>query len=122
MWDNPIVHSATAFRKSTFVKVGGYRQTSKWEDYDLWIRLLLVGRYAVIREETVLYTVGSESLSRVTKSLALGQRFVCQCAAIKAFGMSHPFAAIGYFIVSLGRVVMQWILRFGIPGQKVKGN
>lgn len=38
---NPINHMTVAFKKSAVQKVGGYRHAPLYEDYDLWVRLLL---------------------------------------------------------------------------------
>lgn len=38
---NPINHMTVAFRKSAVQQVGGYRHAPLYEDYDLWVRLLL---------------------------------------------------------------------------------
>lgn len=38
---NPINHMTVAFRKSVVLAVGSYRHAPLYEDYDLWVRLLL---------------------------------------------------------------------------------
>lgn len=38
---NPLNHMTVAFKKSAVQKVGGYRHAPLYEDYDLWVRLLL---------------------------------------------------------------------------------
>lgn len=38
---NPLNHMTVVFKKSAVQKVGGYRHAPLYEDYDLWVRLLL---------------------------------------------------------------------------------
>jgi glycosyltransferase involved in cell wall biosynthesis len=94
MWDNPLVHSAVAYSKAAYEAVGGYAPDQKWEDYDLWIRLLGIGRLASVGTPTIDYTVASHSLSRGKRSQALRARWACQRKAIRAFGTRHPAAAL----------------------------
>lgn len=94
MWDNPLVHSATAFSKAACLEAGGYRPDVKWEDYDLWIRLLQLGEFGSVREVTMDYTVSSSSVSRGNRSQALQARWRCQRQAIQAFWRVHPLAAV----------------------------
>jgi glycosyltransferase involved in cell wall biosynthesis len=94
MWDNPLVHSAVAYCKAAYEAVGGYAPDQKWEDYDLWIRLLDMGKLASVDTPTIDYTVASHSLSRSKRSIALQARWACQRKAIRAFGTRHPAAAL----------------------------
>lgn len=93
MWDNPLVHSATGFLRKAYQRVGGYREGVRWEDYDLWIRLLEIGKLTASTTPSVEYTVAMQSLSRVGRSAALSARWQCQRAAVRKFWMEHPFAA-----------------------------
>lgn len=93
MWDNPLVHSATAFRRDHYERAGGYRDEVVWQDYDLWIRLLRMGQLASWAEPTVEYTVRPNSLSRIDKNMSLQARWYCQREAIRIFWKQHPVAA-----------------------------
>ncbi len=93
MWDNPLVHSCTAFKKSAYFKVGGYRSV-KWEDYDLWIRLLFIGKLAFIESPTIHYLVNNKSLSRIGYIDAIEARWHFQKLAIKTFFFQHPLHAV----------------------------
>ncbi len=93
MWDNPLVHSATAFRREAYEQTGGYRQATLWEDYDLWIRLLEKGPLAFGLIPTVVFTSSQNSLSRVAKKRALAGRWKLQKTAIRRFSKMHPAAA-----------------------------
>lgn len=90
MWDNPLVHSAVAFRKEAYILAGGYLEGSKWEDYSLWVRLLSIGGLGFKNEITALYTSTPNSLSRIAKKDALRERLLCQRMAVCAFSKKHP--------------------------------
>lgn len=93
LWDNPIVHSAVAFDKQAYQAAGGYLGPTYAEDYDLWIRLLRMGRLASTNETTLDYFVSERSLSRIKRTNALNVRFGLQRRAIRAFAKRHPAAA-----------------------------
>lgn len=103
MWDNPLIHSATGFSLEAYRKAGGYREGVRWEDYDLWIRLLAHGRLGVSEAPGIEYTVSGSSLSRTRRSVALAARWRCQRQAIAAFGRRHPLAAARSFMLGAGR-------------------
>jgi cellulose synthase/poly-beta-1,6-N-acetylglucosamine synthase-like glycosyltransferase len=56
---NPIPHPASCIKKSCLVQTGGYHEDLKRaEDFDLWLRMLLSGKYKFycIREPLVTYS------------------------------------------------------------------
>lgn len=56
---NPINHMTVALHKPTVLAVGGYRHAPLYEDYDLWVRLLLAGaRFANLPEVLVYARAG----------------------------------------------------------------
>lgn len=93
MWDNPLVHSATGFSREAYRAVGGYRQGVRWEDYDLWIRLLSLGRLGSSTIPSIEYTVSNNSLSRAKRSISIAARWYCQRQAVAKFWRRHPMAA-----------------------------
>lgn len=94
MWDNPLIHSASGFLRSAYLNVGGYREDVRWEDYDLWIRLLEVGTLGTSGLPSVEYTVAGHSLSRVKRSVSIAARWHCQKAAVRKFWQRHPVSAV----------------------------
>ena len=104
-WDNPVVHSAVAFRRRAYNEVGGYIHQSFAVDYDLWIRLLKSGRYAGTTEVTTYYHVLSSSLSRIKKTDSLRVRLSLGLSAVKLFGVKHPFVAVFILPVILIRIL-----------------
>ena len=88
-WDNPLTHSATGFRRQAYLAAGGYRPTFRWEDYDLWIRLLQQGDAGFCNDVTMEYTVASNSLSRIGRR-GMRDRLALQRRAARAFFRHHP--------------------------------
>lgn len=67
---NRICHSSVMFRHDVAASLGGYR--AKWypaEDYDLWLRLMEVGRYVGIDELLVDYLVNAEGVSTANSAV-----------------------------------------------------
>lgn len=65
---NIIVHSSAVFLRSSYEAAGGYNPKLRlFEDYDLWLRMGVVGKIAVIPEKSVFYRVHSSQMSRGAK-------------------------------------------------------
>jgi len=97
LWDNPIVQSSTAFFKKDFIYLNRSTDLYYCEDYDLWIRLLNIGKFKFCNKETVRYYVYKNSLSRRKKNRFLRERFNCQKLALKIYFKKYPIYA--FFIV-----------------------
>ncbi|MCR5271623.1 MAG: glycosyltransferase [Lachnospiraceae bacterium] len=52
---NPFNHPTMMYRKEKVLEVGGYREWSLFEDYDLWTRMLAAGYVGENVEESLLY-------------------------------------------------------------------
>ncbi len=67
---NCLCHSSVMFKRSSVADLGGY--TAEWfpaEDYDLWIRLLSVGRYQGIGTVEVQYSENPTGVSASSTSV-----------------------------------------------------
>lgn len=63
--NNPLIHSTLFARTSALRALGGYKEDTKAEDYDLWIRAHLGGfRLAKIVQPTILFRVHERQLTR----------------------------------------------------------
>lgn len=83
--DNPFVHSGVMFRRKLAQQVGGYCDSVRWEDYNLWIELAAKGRIAILPDVTVNHRKLFGLSSRVEKSIALESRFLLQKKAAGLF-------------------------------------
>jgi glycosyltransferase involved in cell wall biosynthesis len=62
---NYLIHSSVMFRFAQFNSSGGYSaRLRNMEDYDLWLRMALIGELRVIGSEYVQYRVHSNQMSR----------------------------------------------------------
>lgn len=62
---NPMNHMTVMYKKSVIESVGGYRNILYFEDYDLWVRLILNGAiFANLSEVLVHVRAGNSMLSR----------------------------------------------------------
>ena len=62
---NPINHMAACFRKSDVLKAGGYMKLDFFEDYFLWIRMLINGcKFANLPDVLVYARTGNGMLAR----------------------------------------------------------
>jgi glycosyltransferase involved in cell wall biosynthesis len=106
MWDNPLVHSATGFRKSAYEKAGGYGPSNECQDYFLWSRLLELGQLGYAPEPSVEYVVFPNSLSRRPMGMALASRWDSQLDAISRFWRRHPLDALGCCAIGGARIAI----------------
>ena len=59
---NPINHMTVAFKKSAVQAVGSYRHAPLFEDYDLWVRLLLAGYQFANLPEVLVYARAGDAM------------------------------------------------------------
>lgn len=63
--NNPLIHSTLLARTSALMQLGGYREDTMAEDYDLWIRAELAGlKLAKTALPTILFRVHRGQLTR----------------------------------------------------------
>ena len=64
-WRNPLIHSSVLMRRDAFETSGGYDETlATCQDFDLWVRLLGMGRVAIIPEPWVIVREHAGQVSR----------------------------------------------------------
>ena len=62
---NPVNHPAVMFRKSAVVAAGGYQHFPLFEDYYLWVRMLMNGaKFYNIQESLLFFRLSSEMFKR----------------------------------------------------------
>ena len=65
---NQLIHSSVMFRFAQFKRSGGYNSgLRQMEDYDLWLRMALIGEVRVIDFDYVQYRVHSNQMNRQTR-------------------------------------------------------
>lgn len=74
VWRNPFNHMTTAFRRSSFVEVGGYPENMPYrEDYGLWIRFM-TERYIMVNLPDPLVKASCGD-GRITRRRGLAKNF-----------------------------------------------
>jgi hypothetical protein len=67
--ESPFAHPSVMFKKSTVLRLGGYREGDFPEDYELWLRMHQAGTRMIKIPETLLYWRDSESRLSRTASI-----------------------------------------------------
>lgn len=100
---NPINHPASVFRKSAVEKVGGYQHFPLFEDYYLWVRMLMNGAIFHNIEESLLYfRISLEMIKRRG-----GWKYACT-----EMRFQKTMFSMGY--ISLLTMLTNLSLRFGV--------
>lgn len=61
---SPICHPGCAFRKSSVIKAGNYRHNLMYEDYDLWVRMIMCGCKFYNIQEVLYYLRTSMDMAK----------------------------------------------------------
>ncbi|MCB9828368.1 MAG: glycosyltransferase [Planctomycetes bacterium] len=88
----PPHHGATAFRRSSYEQVGGYRRKFIFaQDADLWLRLAEVGSFACVQEilYECTYDLGGISATRRVAQSAFGE-YAHACRSARLAGVDDP--------------------------------
>jgi glycosyltransferase involved in cell wall biosynthesis len=87
--NNIIIHPSTFVRRQTLVDLGGFDITLRYAmDYDLWLRLGLIGDPIHIHSDLACFRVHAGSLSTKFESAAIEEEFQIRAALLKNRG-SH---------------------------------
>ena len=103
---NPIAHSLSITRKPSFVKAGGYDpKLVIAHDYDLWIRLLEIGKGHNLNQTLGVHRTHDGSYSMKKERIMIKEAFRVQWRAYKILGGSF-----WKMVRSLSRRGMAWVL------------
>lgn len=98
---NQIVHPSVMMRRSAFKQVGGYDpKLRRVEDYDLWLRMAMVGPVAVLPDECLLYRVHPLQSSREIRPYGPDVAAISrgQYRLARALGMSVAHASCSVLV------------------------
>ena len=87
---NPINHMAAMFRKDIILKAGSYRHVPYCEDYDLWMRAVLIGARLANIDEVLVHARVSGVLQRRGAVQAIKGRHILYSTMLK-HGMINIF-------------------------------
>ena len=91
LYRNCFSHSTIVFSKEAALKAGGYSESAHAlhiEDYDLWLKLGMCGKFANIRDYAVRLTIHKDSISAVHKIV----QFKKQIEITKRYSRDYPCA------------------------------
>ena len=98
---NPFSHSAVIFRKKTFIKAGGYSDRLKYsQDYELWLRMLALGKAWILKEELAVVRMSEQSESHKNARKQKLEGLQIRWNAFQQFG-GNPGQALYYFFKTL---------------------
>jgi len=66
-FSNPVNHPTVMLRRSAVLEVGNYRDLRPGQDYDLWVRMAMICRFANLPEPQVSYRVHAGSVSEAQR-------------------------------------------------------
>ncbi len=83
--ESPIIHPSVMFRKSSVIRLGGYRAYDGPEDYDLWLRMAEMGmQFSKVRKELLHYRIHDTNLSKTDMLHYHGDAFLKRKCAFVA--------------------------------------
>lgn len=85
--ENAFTHGEVMFRKAVYTQAGGYREFFKFcQDYDLWLRMSLITRFAIVPEILYRRYVLADGVSASLEKLMMQKYFVeigIQCVELR---------------------------------------
>lgn len=88
---NPMAHPTVIMQRSMVEAVGGYRQAYlRAEDYDLWMRIIEVGRIGNLAEPLLNYRIGTGFLPDLLKHQVRSEIAVRASATLRRAGLPDP--------------------------------
>lgn len=114
--ESPLVHPSVVFRREWVERVGGYRECSWAEDYDLWLRLYLAGaQFAKAPEVLLDWRESPQRLTRSDSRYSL-ENFLRAKACYLARGPLRERQAIFIWGAGMtGRRLSKHLSRQGLP-------
>ena len=114
--ESPLAHPSVTFRKNWVERAGGYQEHGWPEDYDLWLRLYLLGaQFAKVPEVLVYWRDKGERLTRTDRRYSL-ENFLRAKAHYLARGpLIGREAVIIWGAGMVGRRLSKHLERQGIP-------
>jgi glycosyltransferase involved in cell wall biosynthesis len=98
---NPFSHSSVMFRKQAFLETGGYNHRFEHsQDYDLWFRMLKLGKACILKEELTVVRLSLQSASYQNSRRQKLEGLRIRWKAFHQFG-GAPLTALYYFLKSV---------------------
>lgn len=95
---NPFNHPAVMYRKAAVIDAGGYKDFPMFEDYYLWIRMLLLGYEGYNIQEPVVYMRSGDAMYERRG----GIRYAGWMIKFRWFMFTHRYSGFSDFVVTAG--------------------
>jgi glycosyltransferase involved in cell wall biosynthesis len=100
---SPMNHPCVMFRRSKVMNAGNYREMSRFEDYDLWIRMIQKGARLGNLTETLLYMRIGQVMFRRRGGFDYVKAIACFWKTVYSQGFINLFE---YFFVVMSRIAV----------------
>ena len=102
---NPFAHSSVMFRKKTFIETGGYNHRFKHsQDYDLWFRMLKLGKACILENELIVVRLSLQSASFQNSRRQKLEGLRIWWKAFHEFG-GAPLKTLYYFLKTMAGLI-----------------
>jgi len=103
---NPLSHSTIMFRKKAFIEAGGYRDQFKYaQDYNLWVRMLALGKAHNLDEALSVIRINQWSTSNKNYRKQKLEELQIRWDAFRKFG-GNPGKVLFYSLKNLARLIL----------------
>jgi len=119
--ENPFVHSCVMVRRALLLEIGLYSCDVRWEDYDLWWRILSRSKGTNLPLVLCRRTLRGNRLSAVERSRSYRGRLAVQCRALARERVT-PLAVIGILESSVAWLMFATLQRGGALLRWVRGR
>lgn len=93
---NPFNHPAVMYKKKSVIEAGGYKDFWLFEDYFLWIRMLLLGYEGYNIQEPIVYMRSGDALYERRG----GIKYAGQIIKFRWFMFRHGYSGLADFVVT----------------------
>ncbi len=113
-WANSIAHSSVLYRKGAALSVGGYDESlPRGKDYDLWLKLGIVGKLAVLPEYFLKYRKDSFDDKNLVKKRLTDMR--ATSVVMWRHRKEYPHFWTPYILAQIYRAILQILVFFPLP-------
>lgn len=105
-WRNPFNHMSVMYRKSCVLKAGNYQDDPSFEDYSLWVRMLMSGACLDNMEEAVVYARAGTAIQNRRGGLEYVKREIKMLSKMRSWGfISYPEFLLMAVLKSIIRIL-----------------
>jgi glycosyltransferase involved in cell wall biosynthesis len=109
---SPVNHMSVVFRKDAVLKAGGYLPFRNYEDYHLWMRMLIHGsKFYNIQENLIFARIGNDMLARRQGLMYFKQELKLQSTFLKAGFIKFHIFILNIMLRAIPRLMPLFMLK-----------